>query len=160
MTTTMARRILTSRWLALGFRLYLGGLFVYASMYKIQYPGEFAESVAAYQLVPHFLLHVMAVFMPWVELVSGILLIAGVRAKAAALSIGAMLVMFTLALVYVLVADIPIGCGCFTAQEAEATWLTVGRDLAWLTMVTHVFFYDRAFHLDNLYSWKLEDLQQ
>lgn len=156
---TLVRSILTSRWLALAFRLYLGGLFVYASMYKIQYPGEFAESVASYRLVPYFLIAPMAVLMPWVELVAGVLLVAGVRAKAAALSIAAMLAMFTVALVYVLVAQIPIGCGCFTANEAEATWLTVVRDLAWLTMAAHVFFFDRAFHLDNVYSWKVEELQ-
>lgn len=153
------RRILASRWLALAFRLYLGGLFVYASMYKIQYPGEFAESVASYRLVPYFLISPMAVLLPWVELVSGVLLVAGVRAKAAALAIAAMLVMFTLSLVFVLVAEIPIGCGCFTANEAEATWLTVARDLAWLAMALHVFFYDRAFHLDNVYSWKMEELR-
>lgn len=155
----MVKKIATSRWLALAFRLYLGGLFVYASMYKIQYPGEFAESVAAYRMVPYFLVNAMAVFMPWLELVSGILLIAGIRAKAAVLTIGAMLVLFTVALVYVLVAEIPIGCGCFTAQEAEATWLTVLRDLGWLAMAAHVFFFDKAFHLDNLYSWRIEELQ-
>ncbi len=156
---TAVRRILASRWLALGFRLYLGGLFVYASMYKIQYPAEFAESVAAYRLVPYFLVNFLAVLLPWVELVSGILLIAGIRAKAAALTLGGLLAVFTLALLYVLVADIPIGCGCFTAQEAEASWRTVLRDLAWLAMAAHVFFFDRVFHLDNMYSWKIEGLE-
>lgn len=157
---TAVWRLFSNRWLALAFRLYLGGLFVYASMYKIQYPGEFAESVAAYGIVPYYLVAPLAVFMPWVELVSGVLLVAGIRAKAAAVTIGAMLAMFTVALAYVLVADIPIGCGCFTAQEAEASWLTVCRDLAWLAMAAHVFFFDRAFHLDNMYSWKIEELQQ
>lgn len=153
-------RLLTSPWLALALRVYLGGLFVYASMYKIQYPGEFAEAVAAYRLVPYFLVNPLAVLMPWVELVSGVMLVAGVRAKAAALTIAAMLALFALSLSYVLVADIPIGCGCFSSQEDEASWLTVLRDLGWLAMALQVFFCDRRFHLDNVYSWKIEELQR
>ena len=151
-------RLLGGKWTALALRFYLGGIFVYASVYKIQYPAEFAETVASYQILPFFLVHPVAVFLPWVELVSGVLLVSGVRAKAAVLTIAGMLAMFTLALVYVLARDIPIGCGCFSTQQDAATWLTVLRDLAWLGMAAHVFFHDRLFHLDNIYSWKIEEL--
>lgn len=154
----MLVKLATHRWLALAFRLYLGGLFIYASVYKIQYPAEFAEVVAGYQIVPYFLVNVMAVFMPWIELMVGVLLVAGVRSKSAVVAIAAMLVMFTLALLYVLVAEIPIGCGCFTSLEDEVSWLTVLRDLTWLAMSAHVFFFDEMFHLENRYSWKIEEL--
>jgi len=155
---TLLTRILTHRWLALALRLYLGGLFIYASMYKIQYPAEFAEVIAGYQIVPYWLVNPMAVFMPWVELISGLLLVTGVRSKSAVVLIGAMLVMFILALLYVIVADIPIGCGCFTSLEDEVSWKTVVRDLTWLFMAAHVFFFDGLFHLENRYSWKIEEL--
>ncbi|MBU1002959.1 MAG: DoxX family membrane protein [Proteobacteria bacterium] len=154
------RRLLTHRYLALAFRLYLGGLFIYASVYKIQYPAEFAEVIAGYQMIPYWLVKTIAVLMPWVELVTGLLLVIGVRSKSAVLVIGGMLVMFTLALGYVLIADIPIGCGCFTSLEDEVSWKTVVRDLTWLSMAAHVFFFDSVFHLENRYSWKIEELSQ
>ncbi|BBD07349.1 MauE/DoxX family redox-associated membrane protein [Desulfovibrio ferrophilus] len=155
---SLVRKLLTHRYLAFAFRLYLGGLFIYASVYKIQYPAEFAEVIAGYQVVPFWLVNTMAVFMPWIELVTGLLLVAGVRSKSAILAIGVMLIMFTLALGYVIIAEIPIGCGCFTSLEDEVSWKTVVRDLTWLAMAVHVFFFDNVFHLENRYSWKVEEL--
>lgn len=152
------RRILTSGYLAFVFRLYLGGLFVYASMYKIQYPAEFADVIASYQIMPYWAVNFMAVLMPWVELVSGVLLVAGVRAKSAVVVIGGLLALFIVALGYVLVADIPIGCGCFTSLEDEISGWTLLRDLGWLAMAVHVFFFDKLYHVEDRYSWKIGEL--
>lgn len=150
------RTLFTHPWLALALRLYLGGLFVYASMYKISHPAVFAETIAAYQMVPHMLVNPMAAVLPWLELACGLLLIAGVRSKAACVLIMAMLVMFIVALVWVLVMDIPIGCGCFTGQEDEAGIMTVLRDLAWLAMAAHVYRYDSAVQLERRFLWTIE----
>lgn len=156
--TGSVRGLLTHRYLALAFRLYLGGLFVYASIYKIQYPAEFAESIAAYQMVPHFLVNPMAAILPWVELICGMLAVVGLRVRASLAIIAGMLVLFTLALVWVLVLDIPVGCGCFTGQEAESGPATLLRDLAWLAMALHALAFDRSFHLENRISWKISEL--
>lgn len=150
--------LLTHPRLALGFRLYLGGLFIYASIYKIQYPAEFAESIAAYQLVPHYLVNPMAAVLPWLELICGILALAGLRVRAALAIIAALMAVFTLSLVWVVAMDIPIGCGCFTGQEAEADLLTLLRDLAWLAMALHARAFDRLFHLENRITWKVSEL--
>ncbi|NJB66377.1 putative membrane protein YphA (DoxX/SURF4 family) [Desulfobaculum xiamenense] len=141
--------------LALVFRLYLGGLFIYASIYKIMYPAVFAQSVANYQLVPEMFVGLMAVTLPWMELVCGVLLVVGVRGRSACVMIAAMLTVFMLALVWALVMDIPIGCGCFDSQEAEVGWRTVLRDLGWLLMAAHVYFRDSLFHLENRFSWMI-----
>ncbi len=150
------RTILSHPWLALALRLYLGGLFVYASMYKINHPSVFAETIAAYQLVPHMLVNPMAAALPWLELACGLLLMAGVRSKAACVLIIAMLVMFIIALAWVLAMDIPIGCGCFTGQEEEADILTLLRDLAWLAMAVHVYLFDTAVQLERRFLWTIE----
>ena len=64
-------RVFTHPLVALAFRLYLGGLFVYASLYKINYTAEFAETIASYQLVPYWGVNLLAVILPWIELISG-----------------------------------------------------------------------------------------
>jgi len=101
--------------LGLLLRVYIGGVFIHASMYKINYPGEFAETIAGYQLVPFWAVNLMALVMPWAELVSGILMVLGVRTKSAAAAIGGMLVMFSLAILVTLLRGIPIGFGCYTS---------------------------------------------
>ena len=153
-----ARRVLTHPALSLLLRLYLAGVFIYASLHKINFPAEFADNIAGYLIVPFWLINPLAVFMPWLELVSGLFLLAGVRVRAASLIIGAMLVMFTLAVTVAMVQDTPIGCGCFQSVGEAISWWTVLRDLVWLAMATHVYFYDRLVHLDRLFMLKPEEL--
>ena len=152
------RRILTHPALSLLLRLYLAGVFIYASLHKINFPAEFADNIAGYLIVPHWLINPLAVFMPWLELVSGLFLLAGVRVRAASVLIGAMLVMFTVAVMVALIQDTPIGCGCFQSVGEAISWWTVLRDLVWLAMAAHVYFYDQLVHLDRLFMLKPEEL--
>lgn len=156
--TAGVRRILTHPVLALILRVYLAGIFIYASLHKINFPAEFADNIAGYLIVPYWLVNPLAVFMPWLELVCGLFLLAGVRVRAATLLIGGMLVMFTVAVIVALVQDTPIGCGCFQSVGEAISWWTVLRDLAWLAMAAHVYRYDTLVHLDRLFMLKPEEL--
>jgi uncharacterized membrane protein YphA (DoxX/SURF4 family) len=139
--------------------VYVGGVFIYASMYKINYPGEFAETIASYQLVPYWGVNLMALIMPWAELVSGILLVLGVRTKSAAAVIGGMLVMFSLAILITLLRGIPIGCGCFTSVEDPLGWGTFWRDLLWLGMTLQVYFFPSALQLEGRLIESLREVE-
>ncbi len=151
-------KYLTHPGLALIFRLYLAAVFIYASLHKINFPAEFADNIASYLLVPQPLLNPMALVMPWLELISGLFLLAGVRVRAASVLICLMLIMFILAIIVALLQDTPIGCGCFQSTGDPISWWTVLRDLAWLGMGLHVFFYDAWVHLDRLFMLKPEEL--
>jgi len=152
------KKILTHPYLALIFRLYIGGLFIYASMYKINYTAEFAETIASYGLVPYWTVNILAVVLPWVELVSGILLLIGVRARSATVIILTMLVLFTASITISLLRGDPISCGCFHTIGEKISWWTLLRDFLWLAMGVHIFFYDRAFHLERRFSWILKEV--
>ncbi len=152
-----ALELFRNPWLALAFRLYLAGIFIYASSYKIVFQAEFAESIASYRLVPEVLVNGMAVVLPWAELVSGVLMLVGVRVKAAALTQAAMLLAFTLAIAWALLHGLPIGCGCFRSLEAQVTWVAVLRDLAWLGMALHVYRYDRLMQLERRLLVKVKE---
>lgn len=145
---------------ALVIRLYLGGLFVYASLNKINYPAEFSDNIAAYLLVPYWLVDPIAIFLPWVELVSGVCLVTGIRVRASAAVISTLLGVFTVTLIVVLIRKTPIDCGCFHNVGDPVSWLTVGRDLIWLSMGLFVYRHDRLIHLDRIFMIRPEDLEQ
>ena len=151
------RRILTHPYVALVLRLYLGGLFIYASMYKISYTAEFAENIASYQIVPYWAVNLAAIVMPWTELICGILLVVGVRSKAAAVMIAGMLILFTAAIFISLIREIPIGCGCFHSLEEPMDWTTLLRDLVWLAMAVHVYLFDSALQLERKFLVNIKD---
>ena len=133
-------------WLALLLRLYLGGVFIVACLHKIANPAVFALDVATYDLLPLVLINPLAIVLPWVELVAGVLLVVGLRTRAAAALISGMMVMFLIAVSYALVRGLETSCGCFASQslaEGPIGATTVLRDLAWLCGGLYVLVFDR-----------------
>lgn len=145
-------KMLTHQYLAFIFRLYIAGVFIYASMYKINYTAEFAETIASYQMVPYWGVNIMAVALPWIELTCGILLAVGIRARSASVIIIFLLVLFTTGIIINLLRDSPISCGCFSTIGETISWQTLARDILWVIMAVHIFFYDKAFHLEQRFS--------
>lgn len=103
--------------------LVLGAVFVYASWDKILAPAEFARIVYHYRLIgPNAMVgplpaNMLAVILPWVELVTGVLLIVGVWRREAALCSAGMLVVFLIAVSWALVNGIDVeNCGCFSVS--------------------------------------------
>lgn len=106
-------------------RLLLGAFFVYASLDKIASPAGFARIVYQWQVAGPVPSNLVAVTLPWVELVAGLLLIVGVWRREAALVVALMLVVFLGAAASVLARGIDVqNCGCVSvAKEAvESAW--------------------------------------
>jgi len=129
-------------------------------MYKISHSAEFAETIASYQLVPYWAVNTMAAVLPWIELVSGILLASGIRVKSAAGIIGFLLFLFTIAIAISLIKEMPINCGCFHSMDDTISWWTLIRDILWMTMTAHIFFFDKAFQLEKNFSFNIREIQE
>jgi uncharacterized membrane protein YphA (DoxX/SURF4 family) len=145
-------------WLGTVLRVYVGGVFIAASIYKIIYPAEFAETLASYQLAPFWAVHLLALIMPWIELICGVLLLLGLRTKAAALIVAALLTLFCVAILAALLREIPIGCGCFSSVEEPLGWGTLLRDLIWLAMTLQIYRYPSALQLDSRLLRALQEM--
>jgi putative oxidoreductase len=134
---------------ALAARLYIGGVFIYASLSKITYSAEFAEIIASYQMVPEWSVNLLAIILPWSELVCGGLLIIGLRSKSAVALLAGMLALFSLSIAINLARGTPIGCGCFSSLETPMTWTTLLRDLIWLAMTLYIYKFDKRFQIEK-----------
>lgn len=110
-------------------RLVLGGVFLYAGFVKIADPSAFAGSIAAYRLLPYFGNYLAAAVIPWLEAVSGVLLIAGWRPRGAAALLSLLTLLFMAALASTLVRGLDIDCGCFRpGGEKTSAWTPLVRD--------------------------------
>jgi uncharacterized membrane protein YphA (DoxX/SURF4 family) len=132
---------------ALAVRLYLGWLFLEASWHKIAHPASFALDVATYQFLPLYWVNLFAIIVPWVEAMTGVLLLLGTRVRAAALLVVGMMMSFVIALAWALHLGLDMSCGCFASQgavgEDPISGWTMLRDGVWLAMGLYVLFGDR-----------------
>ena len=126
--------------LELASRVLLGAIFVYASLDKIVDPAAFAQAIANYQILPSSWVNVVALTLPWLELVSGICLIAGKLIRGSALLVTLMLVIFMGALGYSAYRGLDIACGCFSLNNEAAgrIYMDLLRDAALLAVALMV----------------------
>jgi uncharacterized membrane protein YphA (DoxX/SURF4 family) len=132
--------------LALPARVYLAVVFLLACWHKLLDPASFALDIATYQILPTVLVNPMALLLPWVELLAGLMLLLAFRTRAAALLIAGMMFMFTVAITIAVIRGLEMSCGCFASQglvEDPISWFTVLRDLSWLALALFVLFLDR-----------------
>ena len=134
---------LSAKLLETASRLGLGGMFVFASWFKIQDPQQFAMLVAQYQFLPNGSVNLFALFMPQLELWTGLALVFTPRNREAALLLLCMFAAFIVALGQAVVRNLGITCGCFElagAMDKRDAWSSLVRDLvllaptAWLAL--------------------------
>jgi hypothetical protein len=63
--------------------------------------------------IPMAATNLLAMTIPWVELIAGLALVAGVRPRAGALVYTALLAVFTIGVVAALARGLSFDCGCF-----------------------------------------------
>ncbi len=114
-------------WLIAG-RLLLGGVFIYAAYTKLaQHWTLFAFSINSYGLLPEWALKPVAIGLPWLELLLGLLLVAGVGLRYAAAAASALLLVFFGVMVRAYLQELEIDCGCFGLGE-QLSAKTLARD--------------------------------
>jgi len=137
------REALTHPWLTVRTQIALGLFFVVAALPKIADPPSFAHMIYNYRLAPGPLVNLSALVLPWAELLLGVALICGIWRRTAAVLVGALLVLFILAISVNLLRGNAIECGCFDVADAGKSveerirdmWVVLARDVGMLVLV-------------------------
>jgi len=122
-------------------RLLLGMIFLLASVNKILHPADFARIVYNYQILPDVLVNLTAVFLPWIEIVLGFLLIFGLWMPGAIAISNFLLLTFFCSLIFNAARGLDIHCGCFSTSTkifASAT-RQILRDIVFLVISFYLF---------------------
>ncbi len=124
----------------------LGGVFLYAAFPKLADPRPLIGIIWGYRILPPGPINLMAVYMPWMEILVGLALVTGFKRRAASLWALALLTMFIAALLINALRGVNVACGCFStsAEDVHNAWLLVLRDLPmWLGAVVLLVFTPR-----------------
>ena len=138
------KKLLGNSWIELAARWFLGATFVYASYSKILAPAVFAKIIYGYDLFPGVLINLIAIIIPFVELVAGLALIMGFYPRSTALVINAMLVTFIISLSINIIRGHEFDCGCFAINAGNQSTFPgplLIRDLIYFALGIYVFFF-------------------
>lgn len=119
-------------WIELAARWILGLTFIYASFHKIVSPADFAKIVYGYDLFPEISINLIAIVIPFLELVIGLALIIGIYPRSAAIIISGLLLAFIAASAINLIRGHEFNCGCFFSGQsgyASSPKVTIARDI-------------------------------
>jgi uncharacterized membrane protein YphA (DoxX/SURF4 family) len=139
-------RWVRSRAAELVARLILGGAFIFAAGAKILDPPAFAHEISNFRLIPGSLVNAAALWLPWVEMLTGLALIAGIWRKISAILLGALLLAFVAALSINLARGRAVDCGCFGSSKTPRTTeqrladmrIAIGRDVLLLALLVPI----------------------
>ena len=93
--------------------LAVAAVFIYAGIDKIRDPLQFADSIAAFAILPAVLINLLAMGLPPFEIACGLLLIGPWTRRVGSLAVAVILVVFMIALSSALLRGLTLDCGCF-----------------------------------------------
>ena len=120
----MIKKFLSNQYLLFTLRVILGLIFIYSGIIKIIDTSGFSNSIYNYKLLPDFLINLLAIILPWIELITGLLLLLGITIKENALIINTLLIIFILAIIINLFRGLDINCGCFGTGNGTKIGIT------------------------------------
>jgi uncharacterized membrane protein YphA (DoxX/SURF4 family) len=124
-------------------RVVLGAIFIFAGVDKILHPDAFAAIIKNYQILPVKLISLAAVVLPWLELILGISLIAGVWLPGAVTLSNLLLIVFFGTMLFNMARGLDVNCGCFSTSptaKSNVVWY-VFRDLAFLLLGLYLLYH-------------------
>lgn len=144
-------KILSNPALLLIARIVLGLIFIIASAGKIYNPAVFAQEISNYDFMPYFTINLMAIILPWIELIAGIFLISGIRLKASSAIIGALLIVFIIAVATAMARGLNINCGCYSHVANDPVgWKKIIENTIQLALALWIYIFPvKKFTFEN-----------
>jgi uncharacterized membrane protein YphA (DoxX/SURF4 family) len=142
-------QILRHQIVGLAARLVVGGIFVMYAIDKLAAPADFALNIERYELLPLWSVNLMAIVLPWIELVVGLFLIAGIRLRASAVVAAMLLGVFIVAIGSAMARGLEINCGC-SAHSETVGWGKIVEDAIYLVLALRIIIQpDRRWTLEE-----------
>ncbi len=126
-------------WIGTVIRIFLGVILGWAGVVKIRNPEAFIKIVRAYNLLPEELGVLWGIFLPWIELVTGLFLISGLWHKSAVLSSSGLFLAFAAAVGINILRGADIACGCFGFNDTNL-YVVLFQALVFLLCCYFLFF--------------------
>lgn len=121
-------------------RLVLGLVLIVAGVDKIIQPAEFAKAIDNYHIVPYGFENLIAIILPWLEVIVGTALITGFMVDGAAILSLGMMTFFVVAISSAILRGYNIECGCGLKPGAMVGAGKIIEDLLYILLCVLIIF--------------------
>ena len=124
--------------------IYIAYTFIFASLDKIVNPANFAKDISNYEITPYWMNNLVALTLPWIELICGILIVVGlllfINKKSNFIDIPnniiiLMLLWFVFILSIAVYKGLDIDCGCGISENKTTPMQRLIEDI-YLLLIT------------------------
>ena len=116
-------RALGDRRVVLLGQLAIAIVLLVAALAKIGDAGSFARQIGRFRLVPFGFENLVAITLPWIELVAALAILSRVQPRAGAVVAAALMGFFWIAVAAAMARGLDIECGCFGTGDATRVGL-------------------------------------
>lgn len=143
------KKLFSNQYFLLVSRIVISIVFIYAGAEKISDPNSFSQAIYNYRIFPNEMINIFAIILPWIELVSGILLLFGISTKENSAIIGTLLLIFIILIGISMIRGLDINCGCF-GKGTPVGWRKIGENTLMLILALALIAFDsKKFSLTN-----------
>lgn len=106
-------KLLSNKYFLSILRFFLGSVFIFAGIEKIASPNAFFSAIMNYQIFGEYLSNIIALFLPWLELYVGVLIIFNIFLRENLSIYIVLLIVFNFLVLSAMIRGLNIDCGCF-----------------------------------------------
>ena len=117
-------RLLRNGYLIRTCRIIMGVVFIVAALAKIGDVAAFSTQIHNFRMMPIGLENLVAMILPWIELLAGLSLLLGIRPRSGGLIVTVLMAVFLVAVAVALGRGLDIECGCFGTADATRVGLS------------------------------------
>ncbi len=128
-------------------RLVLAGVFLYAGVVKAGASEEFLLALLPFTFLPLSLLGPISVGLPWLEILTGVLILIPRTSRLGSWLAVGLLSAFVAFLVWALSQGIVVACSCFGKDEAPSVLkmlMAILRDIAMMAIAFWLIFFRKS----------------
>ncbi len=115
-------------------RMFLGGVFLLSGISKLLEPFGFLEDIYRFQLTGPRLSLLIAIILPWLEVIIAICFLADALVAGASVLATCLSTAFVFAITSAILRHLDIYCGCFGIGKQSIGWFTLVRAIILLSI--------------------------
>ncbi|MFH0733673.1 MAG: MauE/DoxX family redox-associated membrane protein [bacterium] len=133
-----------NKYFIFSLRFFIGFIFIYSGIEKIATPAVFSDAILNYKILNLVLSNIVAITLPWFELLVGVLIMFNINVKENIVFILLLLLVFNVLISSAMIRGLNIDCGCFgSSRGVKVGLLKLAENFGLLLVCCYLYYFSK-----------------